>query len=238
MRIGIIGDLHAPYTHPMYRRFVLDTFHKFKIKHHIFIGDVTDNHALSFHEHDPNLHSANDEAEKAWREVAKWYRAIPNACVCIGNHDELIFRKARAAGIADRFVRDYAAVWDTPNWDWQFEFEYDDTLFTHGTGNSGKNAAISLAIQRRKSTVIGHIHAWAGCSFHANNDSRIFGLNCGSGVDPVALAFAYGRFFPVRPVLSCAVAIDGCPIVVPMPCGRGEKYHRSRAGKKIRRVLV
>lgn len=238
MRIGIIGDAHEPYTHPMYRRFCLDTFSKFRVNHHLFIGDVTDNSALSFHEHDPNLHSANDEADKAWAGVAKWRRAIPVADVCIGNHDELIFRKARAAGIADRFVRDYANVWETPDWNWQFEFEYDGALFVHGTGNSGKDAAINLAIQRRKSTAIGHLHSWAGCKFHANNDSLIWGLNVGSGVDPKALAFAYGKFFAVRPVLSCAVVLDGWPCLVPMPCGRGEKYNRRRAGKRKRRVLV
>jgi len=54
MRIGIIGDIHAPFTHPMYMKFCLDIFEKWKVDYAHFVGDIVDGHALGFYEHDPN----------------------------------------------------------------------------------------------------------------------------------------------------------------------------------------
>ena len=109
----------------------------------------------------------------------------------------------------------------------------DEVLYEHGTGSSGKDAAMNLAIQKRISTVIGHVHSYAGVKWHSNPKSRIFGLNAGCGIDCKQYAFHYSKAFPVRPVLGCGIVFNGdYAAFVPMPCGRGEKYHRSRAGKK------
>lgn len=232
MRVGIVGDLHAPFVHPMYLRFVQDTFRAWRVDRVHFVGDVVDNHAISFWEHDPNGMSAEDEAAAARKIVRKWHRTFGKATVCIGNHDERHYRVARKHGMPDRYLHSYATVWDTPGWDWRFEHFLDGVLYEHGTGTSGKDAALNLAIQKRTSVTIGHIHSYAGVKYHANPTSVIFGLNAGCGIDCRAYAFEYGKSFPVRPVLGCGIVIDGIYAVFhPMPCGRGEKYHRSRAGK-------
>lgn len=237
-RIGIVGDIHEPFCHPMYRRFIQDTFSKCNVNHVHFIGDIVDLHSLSFHERDPNLHSAWDEHKQAQENVKRWVRAFPKATVSIGNHDERHYRVARKAGLSDNYLKAYKEIWSTPGWDWQYEHEFDDTLLTHGTGCAGREAAFNLATQRRMSVAIGHLHSNAGYRFHANSSNRIFGLSVSCGADPTALAFAYGKFLPVRPMLGCGVIDDGHPMYFAMKIGRGERYHRSRAGKRRRKVLV
>ncbi len=65
----------------------------------IHIGDLVDNHATSFHDHDPDGRSPGDECKLALKECEEWYRAFPNVKICIGNHDRLPFRKAFTAGL-------------------------------------------------------------------------------------------------------------------------------------------
>lgn len=231
--LGIVGDLHEPFCHPMYRRFVHDTFEYFRVNLYHFAGDVSDGHALSYHEHNPNGLSAGDEYEISRGRIARWYSDFPSASISIGNHDELLFRKAKTHGIPEKMLRSYNEIWETPRWNWDYEHTIDGNLLTHGTGTSGKNGAINFAIQRRCSIGQGHLHSWAGVQYHANSDSIIFGMSVGCGIDPKAYTFEYGRNLVVRPVLACGIIIDGVqPFVIPMRCGRGEKYHRSRAGKK------
>jgi predicted phosphodiesterase len=233
MRIGVVGDLHCPFSHPLYLKFCQDAFSKHRVQHVHFAGDVADHHAISQWDADANGLSAEDEWSQAVGQIAKWYEAFPLATVSIGNHDERHCRLASKHGLPARYLQSYNNLWATHKWDWAFEHKHDGVLYTHGTGCSGKNAAISLAIQRRASVVIGHTHTYAGVTFHANPDNRIFGLNTGCGIDTRAYAFAYGRDNPVRPVLGCSVVVDGdCPIFIPMPCGRGERYNRSRAKRR------
>lgn len=232
MRVGIVGDIHEPFAHPMYRRFCMDMFRKWRVDHVHFAGDIVDQHALSFWDHDPNGFSAEGEALDAKPRVKRWHRTFQGS-VSIGNHDERHFRVARKAGLPDRYLRSYAEVWDTPNWDWRFEHLIDGVCYEHGTGTSGKDAAMNLAIQKRMSVCIGHVHSYPGAKYHANPKSVIFGLNAGCGIDCKAYAFAYGKAFPVRPVLGCGIVIDGdVAFFEIMPCGRGQKYHRSRAGRR------
>ncbi len=229
-RIGIVGDLHEPFTHPMYSRFIQDTFALWGVTKVHFIGDIVDCHALGFWEHDPNGMSAEDERVKASVGVAKWYKLFPEASVSIGNHDERHFRVARKAGIPDSYLKGYPIVWGTPKWQWEMSNIYDGVLYEHGTDISGKDGAFNTAMQKRMSCVIGHIHAHAGIKYHCSPTSRIFGMQVGVGVDIDAYAFAYGKNSPNRPVLSAGVIIDGqYGYIEPMLCGPGEKYHRSRA---------
>lgn len=230
MRIGIVGDPHLPFCHPKYLRFCKDTFAKWRVNKIHIIGDLVDNHAISTSwDHDPNGYSAGHELEAALKQIERWKTAFPKATVSIGNHDTRAFRAANKAGLPDKFLKSYAEVWETPRWDWQFSHTFDGVLYEHGTGSSGKDAAIDRAIQKRTKLVMGHTHTYAGVKWHTNETSRIFGLQVGCGIYMPSYAFAYGRDFPVRPVLGCGVVIDGDEAhFIPMPCGRGEKYHARR----------
>lgn len=235
MRVGIIGDPHIPFEHPHYLEFCLDTFSVWKVDHVHLAGDVVDQHALGFWDHDPNGHSASDEASLARERLSTWKKRLRRRqrdreiTVSIGNHDARHFRMARRAGIPDMYLRTYADVWDTPDWDWQESHIIDGVLYEHGTGTSGKDAAINRAIQNRCSCVIGHIHCWGGVKFHCNSQDRIFGLNAGCGIDVDRYAFAYQKPFPIRPVLGCGIVIDGrYAYFEPMAIGKREPYYRKR----------
>jgi predicted phosphodiesterase len=235
MRVGIVGDVHEPFTYPTYLNFCQDTFQAWRVDSIVFIGDIVDNHAISFWDHDPNGLSAESEAERASVGLARWRKAFRKAKVCIGNHDERHYRTARKAGLPDRFIRSYSDVWDTPQWNWQMEHVLDDVFYFHGSGRSGKDAAFNEAVQRRMSIGMGHIHGFAGVKYHTNPTSKIFGINVGCGVDCKAYAFAYGKEAVTRPVLGCGIVIDGeRAFFEPMAIGRGAKYDRSRAGKRQR----
>lgn len=232
MRIGIVGDIHEPFCHPMYGRFCMDVFEQWDVQRVHLIGDIVDNHAISFHESDPNGYGANDEYELAREHVSWWYELFPRATVSIGNHDALHHRRAKREGIPEPFIRSYSDVWATPKWDWQPTHVFDGVLYRHGTGSSGKDAAINQAVQRRCNVVQGHTHCWAGAKFHANDNDRVFGMNVGCGIDVASYAMAYAKDFAIRPVLGCGVVIDGHPYFEAMPCGPKEKYHRDRVGRR------
>lgn len=227
MNIGVIGDIHLPFEHPRYLEFCLDVFRSWRVNHVHFAGDIVDQHALGFWEHNPNGHSAEDEAQEAARKLAQWRRKIKEATVSIGNHDARHYRMARKAGVPDRYLRGYVEVWETPGWDWRESHVLDGVLYEHGVGTSGKDAAMNRAIQKRCSTVIGHVHTWAGVKYHANDFDRIFGMNVGCGIDIDRHAFEYAKPFPIRPILGCGIVIDGThAFFEPMPCGPKEHYHK------------
>lgn len=225
-RVLCIADIHAPFTHPRYREFCKDLKKKYRTNTTVFIGDVTDQHALSFHEHDPDGMSPGQEKIAAKKEVAAWYKAFPVAKVCIGNHDARTIRMARKAGLPMDEIKDFATTWGTPKWDWGWEHIIDNVLYTHGTGLSGVNAALRLGQARGRSTVIGHLHKNAGCLWTRSQDKRIFGLNVGCGIDLHSYAFDYGKFFTEKPMLGAGIIVDGIGQFIPMLCGAGEKYAR------------
>ena len=78
----------------------------------------------------------------------------------------------------------------------------------HGNGLSGKNAHIKAAEQNRQSTVIGHTHSTLAVNYLVSERDRIFGANCGCGIDRHSYAFAYGKEFLNKPALGCAVVTD------------------------------
>jgi len=78
------------------------------------------------------------------------------------------------------------------------------------------------------SCVVGHFHSAAGVKYLVNPLHRMFGMDTGCLIDDKAMAFAYGLRTKIRSMLSVGIIIDGVPQVIPMPVGKGEKYHDSR----------
>ncbi len=222
--VGIIGDTHAPFTHPDYLNFCEETFGRFGCNRIVHIGDEVDNCALSYWETNIDADGAKTEAEKAQEELNKWYKVFPEVTVLVGNHSALPFRKAQTAGIPRKFVKAYEEIWEAPKgWKWELSTEIDHVKYTHGTGSSGQNGAINRAIRSRQSTVIGHIHAYGGVKYHASENDLIFGLNVGCGISTQAYAFEYGKDFPNKPTLGCGVVLDG-KIGLFIPMDLGKKY--------------
>ena len=205
----VIGDTHLPFCHKDYLEFCKGVYRDYDCKTVVHIGDEVDNHAISFHNSDPDGLSAGMEATHAQEGLNEWYKAFPEVTVIVGNHGALPYRQALANGIPKKFLRTYEEIWEAPDgWMWVHSAVIDGVLYEHGTGSSGKNAALNRAIDNRMSCVIGHVHSWGGVQYTANVDSTIFGMNVGCGIDNDSYAMAYGKPFTKKPTLGCGVVTD------------------------------
>jgi len=216
----IIADTHIPFVHPHYLAFCKQVERAYRIKRVTHVGDIVDNHAISFHDHDPNGWSAGDELRAARKELRRWTRAFPHVMACVGNHDELGRRKAYAHGIPETYFKSFNAIYGMPaTWRVRFEWRFGNWRLKHGTGSSGHDGAFKQAVSGRISTAQGHTHTAAGVKHHASSKDLIWGMQVGCGIDRKAYAFNYGRDFTDKPVLGCGVVLENgtLPLFVPMP---------------------
>ena len=205
----IIGDTHIPFELPGYLRFCLDTQKKYDCGTVVHIGDLVDNHSMNYHEHNPNGKSPADEMKEADKHLVSWFKAFPSVLLCRGNHDSLVDRKGKTAGLPDRAFRQYREIWNLPNnWQDDFEFTLDNVVYKHGTAFSGQYPHMVAAFNARQSAVIGHCHSTAGIDWIANSRDCIFGLSVGCGIDRRAYAFEYGRDFKRKPIIGCGVVLE------------------------------
>lgn len=209
-----VGDQHMPFEHPKYLDFIKAVHTRFNCVDVYMMGDIVDNHSISYHEHDPDGLSAGLELEMAIQHLKPWYEAFPYAKVCTGNHDGLSFRKALSNGIPKKFQKDIGEVFEVPNWTFSEEFEEDNIIFTHQAAGNGVQSAYNMALHRHKSVVIGHVHSECYARMINNKD---FACIVGCGIDRDRYAFKYAKKFLKDQVISCVVIIDGrMPLVVPM----------------------
>jgi predicted phosphodiesterase len=202
-RILVIGDLHCPFDLDGYLEHCLETYAKFNCNQVIFIGDIIDSHASSYHETDPDGLSAGDELDWAIERVARWRDAFPVADVCIGNHDRIVMRKAFSSTIPRRWIKSYNEVLDT-EWNWVESIVYDDVLYEHGEGGQAKTKARNNMM----SSVCGHTHTEAYTIWHVGKKYRIFGMQVGCGIDSKSYAAAYAKNFKKQNI-GCGVVLGG-----------------------------
>jgi predicted phosphodiesterase len=201
----VIGDTHEPFTHPSYLDFCKRIYRELKCTEVVHIGDIVDNHAISYHEHDPDGWSPEHEMKEADKKLQRWFKAFPKVMLCTGNHN-LVDRKGKTVGLPKRCFRPFRDMWNLPDgWKDDFSFIIDGVKYTHGTGYAGRLAHLQCAIDNRMSAVIGHLHSTAGIEYSANERDCIFGMNVGCGIDKKAYAFDYGRDFKLKPIISCGV---------------------------------
>lgn len=205
----VIGDLHIPFTHPKYLAFCKQIQKEYNCKTVVQIGDAVDNHAINYHEHDPDGYSSGEEVQKTLHEIQRWYKAFPNVLITMGSHDLLPYRKALTHGLSKEYIKNMSDLWKTPaGWVWDTKFIIDDVIYTHGTGMGGRYAHINRAKENMQSTVIGHLHTSAGVGYIASHNKLIFGMNVGCGIDIPAYAFAYQKDLAVRPIIGCGVVLN------------------------------
>ena len=214
----IIGDTHEPFCKEGYLEFCREQQEKYNCGTVVHIGDLVDNHAVSYHEHDPTGKSIGDEYQLALEKCKKWYEVFPNVKICIGNHDAIPFRKAFTSGLPSHWLKSYQQLFESPStWEWDFTHTVAGVIYQHGTGLSGEMASINCARENRQSTVIGHLHTVMNTRFLASYKDLIFGVSVGCGIDHKAYAFAYGKENTRKPVIACAVVLNGkLPINIPM----------------------
>ena len=111
----IIGDTHAPCMQDGYIDFLLEQYYWWECDRVIHIGDLIDNHALSFHLKKPQLKDPIREYEQAKEQVAEIVAAFPDADLLLGNHDVLPYRWATEVGIPVEMLRDFGDIFELPS---------------------------------------------------------------------------------------------------------------------------
>jgi len=204
------GCTHFPFVKKGYLEFLLGVQKKEKCGTVICLGDLVDNHSISYHEHDPDLWSPAQEMEETDKILKKWFKAFPELKITRGNHDRLVDRKGKTVGLPKRCFKPYREIWNFPDgWEDAFYFIIDGVYYFHGEGYSGRGGHLQAANAHRLSTVMAHLHSFAGIEFTASDRDCIFGMNVGCGIDAKALAFAYGKHFKFKPIVSCGVVYNG-----------------------------
>lgn len=203
-RVLVIGDLHEPFCLDKYLDHCVRVYKEQNCNQVVFIGDVIDNHYSSYHESDPDGLGAGDELEMAIDRLGRWYREFPFAHVTLGNHDRLIRRKAFSGGVPKTWIKEYAEVLETPNWNYTDRVVIDSVQYIHG--ESGK--AIKKAKDDMMSTVQGHRHTEMFTEWAVGANFKVFGCAVGCGIDHESYAMAYGKNFK-KPAIGCAVVYGG-----------------------------
>jgi predicted phosphodiesterase len=217
-RILVIGDLHAPFIRKGYLEHCVAIRIKYNCNHVVFIGDIVDNHYSSFHDTDPDGYGAGQELDRAIDLISEWKDEFPEADVVLGNHDRIIMRKVFSAGLSKRWIKDFGEVLETPGWNFDLEFEYDNVLYMHGEGGGGEKGVLTKALNRRKSVVQGHWHTQNHINWNVSEYDRIYGMQIGCGVDDKSYAMAYAKYNIKKSILSCGVVLENgdLPIIEPM----------------------
>jgi metallophosphoesterase superfamily enzyme len=202
-RILVIGDLHEPFTLSGYLPFCLKIKKKYNCNVVVFLGDLVDNHYSSFHETNPDGHSAAEELERARAHIKGWHAVFPNAIVCTGNHDKIPNGKAFNASVSSTWIKSVSEVLDTPSWHYGERWLIDGVLYCHGIGRKAhtrmKNDLISV--------VQGHYHTDSGIIFMDGAVQRLFSVQVGCGFDSDSYAAAYAKHFQYQ-AHNCAVILD------------------------------
>ena len=207
----IVGDIHEPFCLDGYLEHCRQVQEDNNCGTVLFIGDVIDNHFLSYHETETAALGAEDELESAIQKIANWYAVFPEATVTIGNHDRLVYRKARTAGLSSRWVRGYSEVLGTPGWNFVEEIIHNGVMYVHGENGT----AYKKLEAEHVSVVQGHLHAQAYTQFSVGTNHRLFAMQVGCGIDRNAYAMAYGKMGK-KPIISCGIVLNDLPVVIPM----------------------
>jgi predicted phosphodiesterase len=202
----VIGDIHEPFSLDGYLEFCKDQYKLNKCTKVVFIGDIIDNHASSYHQTEVDADNAIVEFKKAKNRIAKWYKAFPEAVVIMGNHDTIpTLRKAKSSVIAPQFFKDFSTALETPNWDFVVNIEIDGVFYTHGL----QQKAVSRAKNKLQSVVQGHYHTEAYCQQMITPlGYTIFAVQTGCGVDKDAYSMRFIKDCKDMKI-SCAVVYGG-----------------------------
>ena len=216
-RILVISDMHVPYHHKDSIEFLREIKKEYKPDMIVNIGDLLDFHAISMHEHNPDLFSAGHELKEARKYIKELEDIFPKMVEVDINHSSLVYRRALKFGMSKEFLKDYGDFLGTKKWEW-----IDDLTLTLSNGKRcffthGRSADVLKVSQAMgMSCVQGHYHTKFLISYWANPDNIFFGMNVGCLINQKSMAFAYAKNFKTRFIIGCGMIIDGIPRLMPM----------------------
>ena len=216
-RILVISDLHIPYHREDSFEFLKEIKKEYKPDTIVNIGDEIDCHALSFHDHNPDLASAGHELVRAKDFIKELESIFPEMTLLDSNHSSLVYRRAIKSGIPRGYLKEYNEFLNVKKWNWVDNLTLtlpnkQRCFFTHGI-----SADVTKVSQiNGMSCVQGHFHSKFKIEYWANPDALFFAMQVGCLINKDALAMNYMRLNLKKPILSCGLITNGMPSLTPM----------------------
>lgn len=219
-RILVMPDWHSPYQHQDSLDFMRMVRDEYQPELVVNLGDEVDNHAMSFHDSDPDLMSAGDELAKSQKDIADLAKVFPKMLLCDSNHGSMKNRKAKAHGFPAAMIKGYRDVL-FPNgggkgwkWaeNWRVRTALGDVLFKH----QPSGPILTDAAHNQCNEVVGHHHGKFQIEYAASSARLYWGMFAGCLIDKDSLAYAYGKHTLYKPILGCATITNGVPKLIPM----------------------
>lgn len=211
----VISDLQIPFEHPDALAFC-----KYIKKHYsisdeniICAGDEVDHYYGSLYKKDPNATvTANQEIAQTKDTLKRWYSAFPLMKVANSNHQQRWMKKFTDAEIPSQLMRSYQELIEAPpGWKWADKWRIKTKhpfIVEHGTSYSGVSGHRTAAILNGCSTVIGHLHSFAGIDHIKTQGQEIWAANSGCLIDTQAFAFHYNKNDRFQPTVGTLVVVD------------------------------
>lgn len=226
-RILFISDLHFPYNHPDAVAFLKALNQRYKFDRVVCSGDELDYHAISFHEHNPNLLSPSDELQTAINRIKPLFSLFPKMDILESNHGSLVYRKATHSGLPAHVIKPYRDIIGAPRgWRWHSDLIVKASngmpiYFCHGKSSD----VLRLSQAMGMSVAQGHFHEKFEVRYWGNPLGLYWGLTAGCLIDDASMAFAYNKLNIKRPVIGCAVILNGHPKLLPLIMKPGGRWN-------------
>ena len=226
-RILCISDLHIPYHHFDCFKFLSAVKKKYKPDKIVQSGDECDFHAISMHDHSPDLLSPHSELEIAKSAMKILYKLFPQMDLLESNHGSLVYRRASKYGLPSSVIKTYNEILDAPNgWKWHSDLvlyasDGNPIYFCHGQSSD----VLRNSKNRSMNYVQGHHHSKLEIRYWANSLNLYWGVTTGCLIDYKALAFEYGRIMLDKPILGVTMILDGHPKLVPMILNKNGRWN-------------
>lgn len=217
-RILVIPDLHIPFHHKAAFKFLKAVKKKYNPDKVLCTGDEQDLHSMSMHDHDPDLHSPNDELKLVDMAFKELFKIFPKMDLVDSNHGSLVLRRAKKNGLPSRVVKTPKEYLNAPpGWNW-----HDHLVIKMSNGKKFalyhglKSDCLANSKNKSISFIQGHHHSRFEIRYWANHEDLFWSCTAGCLIDKDKLAFAYGRLIIDKPILGCVMIINGLPRLIPM----------------------
>ena len=230
MKILCISDTHYPYAHQDHLHFLKEVKSKYKFSpkdKYIMMGDELDYSALSFHDSDPDLPNSTKELELAKEDIKKLEKVFPKLDLLNSNHGSMVYRKRKFHGFPQQVLKNYADILEVNNKNWKWhdslivKDKFGSYYFTH---NMNADCLKSAQALNYEGYVQSHYHSRFELKYFSSPEALRWGMTIGCLINKDSLAFAYSRVNIKRPVLGCAVILEGIPQLIPMVLEKGGKW--------------
>ena len=222
----IISDTHIPYSHIDYIKFLTAVKKKYKPNLVLHIGDEVDSHAISFHDTDTSLFSADKELDNSIIEIQEGlHKLFPKMYLLESNHGSLIFRKMKACGLPIRHLKPLNELYETPLWSWHFEIILN-TLIGQVFLCHGRSGTYSkMCKEAGMHAIQGHFHGKGEITWHRTATVERYNMFLGCLVDEDSMAMAYGRNNLPKPILSVGfINKAGNPLLIKMHLDKNNRW--------------